>query len=106
MPRPKRVSITGVSTSNVIPLNYRAPNPEASFIANVTGTATYKVKLTGDDVQAIGYTAGSGKWIDHSTMTGLTASATANLDKPATAIQLEITSGTGTVALDILESGF
>jgi len=73
----------------------------------VTGTITYKVQYTFDNVFAKGYdpTAGTSTWFDHPTLTG-TTSANSNIAYPVTGIRLTTTAGTGTATLTIIQAGY
>jgi hypothetical protein len=99
------VSATGVADSVVIPLdNETLPMTSSLFLA-VTGTVTTTVQYTGDDVLAVGFSAGSATWYPHPAMTGLTANGADNLLFPAKGVRLHNTAGTGTATLKVIQSG-
>jgi len=101
------LSVTGVGNSAVFPVDtYVAPSNMGLAVV-VTGTITYKVQYTFDNVFAKGYdpTAGTSTWFDHPTLTG-TTSANSNIAYPVTGIRLTTTAGTGTATLTIIQAGY
>jgi len=70
----------------------------------VSGTITYKVQYTFDNVFAAGYTPSSGNWFDHPTLVG-SASGNSNIAYPVNGIRLITTAGTGTATLTIIQAG-
>ena len=61
------------------------------------GSLTYTVEVTGDDLNAPGYTAANGNWFPMDGMSAITASANATLGACITAVRARIsayTSGT------------
>lgn len=97
--RPTKVSVSSVTTSSVVPLNYRQ-NPFSIGIGVVsTGTATYKVQHTFDNVLA----GESPTWFDH--VDGAkTASDDFNYAFPIMAVRLNVTAYTdGTVTMTVLQ---
>jgi hypothetical protein len=67
------------------------------LIANlISGSAIYSVQVTGDhDLSP------DGNWVEHDTITFVTASMASNIAYPVTGLRLVIHSGTGTVNLGI-----
>jgi hypothetical protein len=101
--RPAVVSVTGIGSSGVYPVdNYIGPVNLGMGVI-VSGTITFKVQYTYDDVFAKGYSPASGNWID-SALTG-SANAAGNIAYPATGIRLTTTAGTGTATLTIIQAG-
>ena len=104
--RPVQVIQTGVADVNPIPFNmYAAPTNIALGATLLSGAATYTVQYTFDDVQATGYTAAAGNWVDHTYLTAKTATADSNIAYPVTAVRLRVTAGTGTVRLVVIQAG-
>jgi hypothetical protein len=100
------LSLTGVGNSAVFAVdNYVAPANMGMAVV-VTGTITYKVQYTFDNIFAAGYdpTAGTSTWFDHPTLVG-TSSANSNIAYPVTGIRLITTAGTGTATLTIIQAG-
>lgn len=102
--RPVIFSVTGVGNSSVYAVdNYISPSNMGLAVV-VSGTITYKVQYTFDDVFAAGYTPASGNWFDHPTLTG-SASLNSNIAYPVTGIRLSTSAGTGTATLTIIQAG-
>lgn len=105
--RPVVISITGSPrNSNVVPIdNYISPANMGMAVV-VSGTITFKVQYTFDDVFAKDYdpTAGTSTWFDHPTLVG-SASVNSNIAYPVTGIRLITNAGTGTATLTIIQAG-
>ena len=97
---PKTLTTSGVSTSAVCPMNINAPVFSATIVCTVTGSATYSVQVTGDNVM----TATPSNWLDHPDLSGATASGTAQLSSPVTAVRINQTAGAGSVSARVLQS--
>lgn len=97
MHRPGRLTKTGTGSSSTYPL-CRYANGYA-LTGNVTsGTVTnWKVQFTSSDIQG-GETP---VWQDHSTLAGISGNDAGNLQFIPRAIKTVITTGTGTLELDI-----
>ena len=104
--RPVVFTVTGVGNSNVYPVDTYISPSNMGLAVIVTGTITYKVQYTFDDVFAKGYspTAGTSNWFDHPTLTG-SASANSNVAYPVTGLRLITTAGTGSATLTIIQAG-
>ena len=78
--------------------------PQCSLQAVVTGTATYSIQQTLDNVQDSSITA---TWFDHpdSTLVGATASKQGNYAYLPAAIRLRQTAGSGSVRLTVIQTG-
>ena len=92
-------------TSNVYPPdNYVSPfNVAISVI--VTGTATYTVQYTFDDVFASTYSAASGNWTNHPSLTAQTATKDSNIAYPVTGVRITQTAGAGSVRCTFIQAG-
>jgi len=102
--KPVNLSVTGVGNSAVFAVdNYVAPANMGMAVV-VTGTITYKVQYTFDNIFAAGYDPTAGNWFDHPTLVG-TTSANSNIAYPVTGIRLTTTAGTGTATLTIIQAG-
>lgn len=104
--RPVVLSVSGVNNSGVYAVdNYISPSNMGLAVV-VSGTITYKVQYTFDDVFAKGYspTAGTSTWFDHPTLTG-SASLNSNIAYPVTGIRLITTAGSGGATLTIIQAG-
>ena len=99
-------SVTGVAASAVIPLDLNSNSPHnVSLWVDVGAGCTYTIQCTSDNVQATGYSAASGVWIDHSDATGLTTDCAVGLAFPATAVRLNQTVGAAASVLTVLQQG-
>lgn len=94
-------SVTGVGTSPVLPMDYRAQVFNVGFGCEVTGTVTYTVQHTFDDIYNPAVTP---VWFNNSTVSAQTANADGNYAFPIAAMRLNVTAGTGTVTLVILST--
>jgi hypothetical protein len=98
--KPQSVSQEGVGASDWIKLDtYKNPF-SVSFVADVTGTATYTVQHTLHSVDG-----GTPTVFDHPDVTGATADADGNYAFPVIAVRVNVTSGSGTVQLTVIQAG-
>lgn len=106
MARPISLSTSDVSVSAVAPLDLQSDAPFCLSVNTVvTGTATYTLQYTSDDVQASGFVAASANWKNHPQMTGATISDFVQMTAPCTAVRLNQTVGTGSVAAKVIQQG-
>ena len=63
--RPAVFTVTGVGSANPYPVDTYISPSNMGLAVIVSGTITYKVQYTFDDVFANGYVAASGNWFDH-----------------------------------------
>lgn len=103
--RPVRVSQTGTGSTSPVPLDLSISPFNVSVGATVSGTVTYKLQYTYDDVQSATYVASSGNWSDSIDMVAKTAAYNTSINNPVTAVRLTVTAGTGTVSGVIIQSG-
>lgn len=100
--RPVTVSITGVAASAPIPMDdYQNPF-NVGFGVKATGTVTYNVEHTFDNVFD---STVSPTWFQNSTVTAQTTSKDGNYAFGVKAIRLNVTAGTGTATLTVIQSG-
>ena len=97
--------VTGVGTSNVCPLNQYVTPFNVALSVLVTGTVTYTVEYTFDDVFAPTYVASSGNWTAHPSLTAQTTNKDSNIAYPVTGVRLNVTIGSGTAKLTIIQAG-
>lgn len=95
-----KVSVTGVGTSAWIPVDYTQNAFAIGFGCVTSGTVTYDVQHTFDDIQNSSVTPIA---FTHSTVTGKIANQDGNYAFPIKAIRLNVTAGTGTVTITILQ---
>jgi hypothetical protein len=103
--RPFVSNITGVGVSSVYPPdNYVSPFNLALSVL-VTGTVTYTVQYTFDDVFASGFSPASANWVDHPSLTAQTATKDSNIAYPVRGVRINVTAGTGTARLTVIQAG-
>lgn len=93
--KPTSVTVSSVANSAAIPVDYRQSNFGIGLALIVTGTGTYKVQYTLDNIFDSTVTP---NWLDHATLTGISASASGNFAFPIRACRLvgtAYTSGSG-----------
>jgi hypothetical protein len=97
--RPKTFTVTGVGTSPTIPLDWRSHNFQCSIQCDVTGTATYTIQHTLNDP----FGSDPINWLDNSGVKAKSESTDGNYILPVRAIRLNVTSGTGTVKMTVVQ---
>lgn len=100
--RPIITVVTGVANGTPVPMDHYQSPFNVGLGAVITGTATYSVQHTFDDVQDPSVTP---TWFSHSTMTAVTTNADGNYAFPVRAIRLSVAASTGSVALTIIQAG-
>jgi hypothetical protein len=100
-----QVSQTGVGQSQIVPVDQYVNSTQVTLGVVVTGTVTYNVLYTLDDINAAGFSPSTANWYVHTVLTNLTASACSNFMFPVTATCVAVTAGTGTATLTVLQSG-
>lgn len=107
--RPITVTTTdasgGATYSGIVALDTWTAPVNASIGVTVTGTVNFTVQYTLDDIQANGWTAGSGIWWSLADLTAKTASTVAMLSAPATAVRVVQNSGSGSTSTIVLQAG-
>jgi len=103
--RPVVLTVTGSpGASNICPMDTYISPTNVGLAVTVTGTITYKVQYTFDNVFAQGYDPTTGNWFDHPTLVG-TTSGNSNIAYPVAALRITTSAGTGTVTFTIIQSG-
>ena len=97
-------TVTGVGESKVCPIDTYISPSNMGMSVIVSGTITYKVQYTFDNVFASTYDPATGNWFDHPTLVG-SASANSNIAYPVTGIRLVTTAGSGSATLTIIQAG-
>jgi hypothetical protein len=101
--RPVTVSVTGVNVSQVIPLDWNSSPFNVGVGCIVSGTVTYTVEHTFDDVFAPTFVPASANWLPNTGLTAQTASKDGNYAFPVRGIRLNVTAGTGSVTMTVLQ---
>lgn len=99
------VSVTGVSSSPVVPMNRNITPFNVGFGVAVTGTINYTVQHTFDDVQSATFNPATATWFNHPTIAAQSANADGNYAFPVRGIRIIGNSGTGTATITILQAG-
>lgn len=97
--RPQVIAQTDVGTTVWIPVNTKQTPVNIGLGCVVSGTPTYNIEHTFDDVLG----GASAVAFPHATLTAKTANADGSYLFPVSAIRINITAGTGTVTLTILQ---
>jgi hypothetical protein len=93
--RPKKVTVSSVAASNWLPVDYKQDPMNLSVgCVVVSGTATYSVEYTFDDVFDTAVTPVA---FALSTITAATASTSGVINQPVRAIRLNVTAGASPV---------
>jgi len=103
--RPVTVSQTGVGSSTVVVPDYMLNPFNIGVAVKVTGTVTYTVEHTFDDVFATTFNPATATWFAHTTLASLSANAVSNYAFAVRGIRVTVTAGTGTAALTLVQSG-
>lgn len=101
--RPITVSQTGTGQSSSIIMDYLG-RPEVSLQVIVSGTVTYSVQQTLNNPNDASQTI---TWFDHpdTNLVGATADKQGNYAYIPAAIRLNVTAGTGTATLTVIQAG-
>jgi hypothetical protein len=105
--QPTRVTITGVTTSVPIVVDRYTPAGACALGVKInSGTATYTVEHTFDDVFAAGFTPAGATWYPHATLAAQTSNKDGNYAYNPTACRLNVTiSSGGTCTLTVIQEG-
>ena len=100
--RPVTLTVTGVGTSPIVPMDFRAQNFNIGFGCVInSGTATYSVQHTFDDIYNPAITP---TWFNNSTVNAVTTNQDGNYAFPIRAMRLNVTASTGSVTINILST--
>jgi len=98
--RPQVISITGTGTTAWIPLDYKQNPFNVGFGAVVSGTVTYDIEHTFDDIFNTAVTPTAFK---HETLVSQSANQDGNYAFPIRAVRINNTAGTGSTTLTLLQ---
>lgn len=103
--RPVTISVTGSPVaSNVYAVNTSITPTNLGLAVIVTGTITYKVQYTFDDVYSTSFSPSTANWFDHPTLVG-SASGNSNIAYPVTGVRITTSAGSGSASLTIVQGG-
>ena len=104
--RPIVVTVSSQAASNTIPMDWNQNPFSVGFAVIVSGTLTYSVQYTMDDVYAANYVSASANWFDHPVVASQSGSSIGNFAFPVRGVRLNVSSwGSGTATLTVLQSG-
>jgi len=99
---PVILSQTGTGSSRPFQADYWFTPFNVGFGCVVSGTVTYTVQHTFDDIQNPNITP---TWFNHPTVASLSANQDGNYAFQVAAIRLNVSAGSGTATLTIIQSG-
>jgi hypothetical protein len=94
--------------SRVCPIDYYISPANIALNVVVTGSITYTVQYTFDDVFAAGYDPANGNWTNHPTLVTQTTTKDSNISYPVRGIRVispASPSSSGTATLTIIQGG-
>lgn len=103
--RPVTLTQTGVGSTAPIPLDHRKNPFAVSLAITVSGTVTYSVEHTLDDVFATGFDPSTATWFAHDDLSAKTVSEDGNYAFPVRATRLTVSAGSGSASLTVLQAG-
>ena len=105
MTRPITRTVASAASSTPILLNTQSASPfNVNLLADVTGTLTYTVEYTVDDVFTPTYDPSTGVWNTVTGMGAQTADVAGNLAYPVTGVRVRVSSYTsGSVTLTAVQ---
>ena len=104
--RPVRVTVGSATSSAPIPLDHYRDPFNVGVGVSVTGTLTYTVEHTFDDVFAEGFNPATATWFANSGLSAKTASLDGNYAFPVTAVRLRVSAYTsGSATMTIIQAG-
>jgi hypothetical protein len=101
-----KISQTGVGSSKIHQVDYLLERVTIGIQAVLTGTATYTVEYTLEDIAASGFDPSTVEWLPSAAnLTNAVASITTPQSLPCRGIRVTVSSGTGTVDVTICQAG-
>jgi len=103
--RPIVLTASGVAATAVAATNINISPFNIGFGVAVTGTVTYTVQHTFDDVYATGFNPATAIWYSHPVAVGQSISLDGNYAFPVRGIRVNLTAGTGSVVATLIQAG-
>lgn len=98
------VSQTGAGSTRVVSLSVYQNPFNVGIGCVLSGTATYTVEHTYDDIASPTFDPDTATWFPNADLTGETASAFGSYSFPVQGVRTTITSGTGTVTTTFIQA--
>lgn len=99
------LTATAVAATPVAAMNLNVSPFNIGFGVVVTGTVTYTVQHTFDDVYAPTFNPATATWFNHPTVAAQTTSQDGNYAFPVRGVRVNLTAGTGSVVATVLQAG-
>jgi len=99
--RPVVITQTGAGTSSWVKLDNKVTPFNVGFGCVVTGTVSFSVEYTYDDVDAVG----SPTAFTHATVATKTANIDGTIGYPVAAVRINNASGTGSITMTLIQAG-
>ncbi len=96
------ITKTGTGSSTTAPTNLNTSPFNIGIGVVVTGTVTYSIQHTFDDVYDANVTP---VWFNHASLVGQTVSSDGNYAFPVRGIKVLVTAGSGTATATLLQAG-
>lgn len=103
--RPVSYSLTGTAVSPVFAADHYISPFNIALAVKVSGSITYTVQYTFDDVFANAFDPSTATWVDHPSLTSQTTAKDSNIAYPVRGIRLTTASGAGVATLTIIQAG-
>lgn len=104
--RPIRKTVSALGASEPVQMDVHVATPDTSVGVVVSGTLTYTVQHTFDDIYAADFDPATATWFDNSGLTNQTISNDGNYAFPVTAVRLNVTAyTTGSAEMTVIQSG-
>ncbi len=103
--RPVRVTTTGISTSEVIPIDQYLNPTNIGLGVDITGVVTVTIEHTFDDVFDEAFNPATATWFPHPTLAAISADMDGNYAFPPTGVRINQTAGAGTTILNLIQAG-
>lgn len=99
--RPMRVTVSSATTSSPLPVDFKQSPVNIGIGVVVTGTCTYSVQHTFDDIFDPLVTP---TWLDNATLAAATTNQSGNYAFPVRAVRLNVTAWTsGTATMTVIQ---
>lgn len=103
--RPTTVTVTGVGSSAVVPVDHFKAPCNVAVACRVGGTATYTLQHTFANPLAVGFVAADATWLDNADVTAATEDKVVSYGAPPMGLRVTISSGDGSVAMTVVQAG-